>query len=64
MRRPLQILVVDDDRDTANSLAMLLKFRDQRAEAVYSAAAVLRAIWFAEVMLLHPRLLCLPEAFL
>jgi hypothetical protein len=25
---------------------------------------VLRAIWFAEAMLLHPRLLCLPEAFL
>jgi CheY-like chemotaxis protein len=40
----LRILVVDDDRDTADSLALLLRSWGHATAAVYSASDALRAI--------------------
>lgn len=39
---PLKILVVDDDRDSADSLALILKYSGYAAETAYNAAAALQ----------------------
>lgn len=44
MAGALRVLVVDDDRDTADSMAMLLRFAKHEARACYSGADCLACL--------------------
>jgi DNA-binding response OmpR family regulator len=57
--RPLSVLVVDDDRDTADSFAVLLRMAGHDARAAYDARKALALLgrhWRPDAVLLDIRL--------